>query len=89
VISRSSRIARQTEITRACDFSDDVSRIFERERHIYAVRDRTFFEAFAAANHDRVWTEDDDARSDRHIVATIAAIGFAAVAVWLWVVFAP
>ena len=89
VISRSSRIEQQTEITRACDFSDDVSRIFERERHIYAIRDRSFFDAFAAANHDRVWTEEDDARSDRHMFATIAAIAFAAVAVWLWVVFAP
>jgi hypothetical protein len=89
VISRSSRIAHQTEITRACDFSDDVSRVFERERHIYAIRDRSFFEAFAAGNHDRVWTEEDDARSDRHMFATLAAIGFAVAAVWLWVVFAP
>jgi len=89
VISRSSRIAQQTEITRACDFSDDVSRLFERRRHIYAVRDRSFFDAFAAANHDRVWTEQDDARSERRTRATIAAIVFAAVAVWLWVVFAP
>ena len=89
VISRSSRIAQQTEITRACDFSDDVSRLFERRRHIYAVRDRSFFDAFAAANHDRVWTEQDDARSERRTRATIAAIVFAAVAVWLWVVLAP
>jgi hypothetical protein len=88
VMSRSSRIERQTEFTRSCDFSDDVSRIFERERHIYAIRDRTFFEAFAAANHDRVWTEEDDARSKRRMLATAAAIGVAAVAVWLWVVFA-
>jgi hypothetical protein len=89
VISRSDRIEKQTEITRACDFSDDVSRTFERRHHIYAIRDRSFFDAFAAANHDRVWTEEDDARSERRTRATIAAIVFAAVTVWLWVVFAP
>jgi len=89
VISRADRIEKQTEITSACDFSDDVSRLFERRRHIYAVRDRSFFDAFAAANHDRVWTEEDDARAERRTRATIAAIVFAAVAVWLWVVLAP
>ena len=90
VVSRSGRIEQQTEITRACDFSDDVSRLFERERHIYAIRDRTFFDAFAAANHGRVWSADDDARSSRrHVLAIIATVGAAAVAIWLWVVFAP
>ena len=63
--SRALRVDRQTEITIACDFSDDVSWIWERERRIYALRDEGFARAFAAANADRAWTADDDRRSSR------------------------
>lgn len=89
ITTRSSRVESQTNVALACDFSDDVSRFFERERHIYAIRDANFFTAFASANRDRVWSESDDARSSGHTLAIIAMAGIAAVAVWLWVVFAP
>jgi hypothetical protein len=87
--SRSLRVERQTDVTRACDFSDDVSRIWERERRIYALREERFARAFADANADRVWAEADDRRSSRILTASMAVAGVAAVVVWLVVVFAP
>lgn len=59
------RLEPQTEITRACDFSGNVSQIFERERHIYAMRNEAFARAFEAANAGARWTEADQARSRR------------------------
>ena len=72
-MSRPSRLEPQTEITRACDFSGDVKQMFERERHLYAMRNETFAQAFEAANRDRVWTEADQAKSRR--LTPIVALG--------------
>lgn len=55
----------QTEITLACDFSEDVSQPFERERHIYAMRNKAFADGLATLNPDRVWTDQDQASSRR------------------------
>lgn len=71
--SAPSRIESQTEITKACDFSRDVSQMFERERHIYAMRNDAFAAAFRSLNADRAWTEQDQARSRR--LQPIYAIG--------------
>lgn len=65
-VSAPDRVVDQTEVTLACDFSRDVSEMFERERHIYAMRNKTFADAFAAANASRLWTEADQAHSRRY-----------------------
>jgi hypothetical protein len=61
-----------------------VSQLFEGERHIYRMRNQSFAEALAAANADRVWTDQDQVRSRRrmHIVAAV----FLALIVIAWVV---
>lgn len=87
--SRAARVEKQTEITLACDFSDDVSWIWERERRLYALRSERFARAFADANAPRVWREDDDRRSSRILTASLTVAGVAAVVVWAVVVFAP
>ena len=85
--SRAARVERQTEVTRACDFSDDVSWFWERERRIYAMRDEHFARAFADANAGRVWTVDDDRRSHRIFTTGVATVGVVGAAVWAFVVF--
>jgi len=85
--SRAERVEKQTEVTRACDFSDDVSWFFERERRMYAMRNQAFAQALGDANRDRVWTADDDQRSERRMLAGLAAVGVAGVVVWIYVVF--
>ena len=87
--SRSSRVERQTEVTLACDYSDDVSWIWERERRIYAMSSERFARAFADANADRVWTTHDDRRSSHQRTMVFAVVGVVAVAVWAIVVLAP
>jgi hypothetical protein len=87
--SRSVRVERQTEVTRSCDFSDDVSRIWERERRIYALSNELFARAFADANASRVWAREDDRRSSRIYSTSLAAGAVIAVVVWAVVVFTP
>ena len=87
--SRSARVDRQTDVTRACDFSDDVSRIWERERRVYALRNERFARALADANATRVWTADDDRRSSRIFDVVLVGGLLAAAVVWAIVVFAP
>ena len=74
-----SRLEPQTEITRACDFSGNVSAFFDRERHIYRMRNKAFADAMAAENRDRVWTAENQARSTtRNLVVavlTLASLG--------------
>ena len=85
--SRAVRVDKQTEVTLACDFSDDVSWFWERERRIYALRDERFARAFADANAGRVWTVDDDRRSHRIFTTGVTAVGVVGAAVWAFVVF--
>jgi hypothetical protein len=85
--SRAARVERQTEVTRACDFSDDVSWLWERERRLYALRNQQFAQAFADANQGRMWVEDDDRRSHRTTMAAFTAAGVVGAAVWAFVVF--
>ena len=50
------RVPPLTEITRACDFSDNVGFPFGRRR-FYAIRNPAFAQAFTAANQNRLWTD--------------------------------
>jgi hypothetical protein len=84
-MTKADRVERQSDVTLACDFSDDVSWFFERERRIYAMRNESFARALADANRDRVWTPEDDKRSGR-ISTAVLIIGLG-VAVWAAVVF--
>jgi len=73
----------QTEITLACDFSEDVSQLFEGERHIYRMRNAAFAQGLATLNRDRVWTEQHQAGSRRRMHVT--AIAGLAIIVLIWV----
>jgi hypothetical protein len=50
------RVPPLTEVTSACDFSDNLGFPFGRRR-FYAIRNRAFADAFVRANHDRLWTD--------------------------------
>lgn len=81
-----SRIPPQTEVTLACDFSNDVSELYERERHIYAIRNETFAAALVQANQRRVWTPDDQARAlsiHRAVAAVVVGSIIVAAVIWL------
>ena len=78
----------QTDITRSCDFSQDVSQLFEGKRHIYSMRNETFANALATLNADRVWTDQDQAGSRKRMYATsIAIIGALVLAYVLTYIF--
>lgn len=78
--SRALRVEKQSEVTQACDYSDDVSWLFERERRVYGMRNERFARAFSAANNARGWSADDDRRSYwiRGVTYTVAAIALVA-----------
>jgi hypothetical protein len=73
-LTRPQRIEPQTEVTLACDFSGDVSAFYERERHMYAFRNREFADALVQANRDRVWSSEDRMRSNK-IQGILTAVG--------------
>ena len=78
------RVVRQTEVTLACDFTRDVSEVFERERHIYAMRNKAFADALASANADRAWTAADQAHSLRYSwVYSLGIVVAFVLVVWL------
>jgi hypothetical protein len=58
-----SRLEPQTDITRSCDFSEDVSGFLEKERRIYALSNKTFADALASLNVNRVWSAEEQKRS--------------------------
>lgn len=63
------RIPPQTEITRACDFSDELGGFLAGRHRVYAIRNTAFADAFLAANRDRLWTDADRTRERRLRVA--------------------
>jgi succinate dehydrogenase/fumarate reductase-like Fe-S protein len=71
--SRASRIDPLTNVTRACDFSEDVSEFYEKERRIYAIKNKTFAESLAALNQDRAWSKADQSRSMK--LSFLVAVG--------------
>ena len=87
-VSAPDRVEHQTEVTKACDFSRDVIVMFERERHVFAMLNKVFADAFAAANATHVWTAEDQAHSRRY--SWVYSLGFIvalAVVAWLLGVF--
>ena len=83
--SRALRVEKQSEVTQACDYSDDVSWLFERERRVYALRNERFAREFSAANNTRRWSADDDRRSHwiRGATYSVAAILIIVVGVFM------
>jgi hypothetical protein len=71
--SRASRLDSLTNVTRSCDFSEDVSEFYEKERRIYAIKNKTFAESLAALNRDRAWTAGDQSRSMK--LSFVVAVG--------------
>jgi hypothetical protein len=87
-VSAPDRVEHQTDVTLACDFSRDVSEMFERERHIYAMRNKAFADAFAAANASHVWTAANQAHSKRYSwIYSLGVVAALAVVAWLLGVF--
>lgn len=75
------RVPPLTEVTRACDFSDNVGFPFGRRR-FYAIRNRAFAGAFTAANQDRIWTDEIRKRDARISGIAIALLLVAALISW-------
>jgi hypothetical protein len=77
-----SRLDPQTEITRSCDFSEDVSGWLEKERHIYALHNKSFADRMAAMNANRLWTAGDQTRSTKlqFVYALLMLAALAAIA---------
>jgi hypothetical protein len=76
------RVPPLTEVTRACDFSDNVGFPFGRRRY-YAIRNSEFAEAFTRANQERLWTDDIRKRDQWVSGIAFVAILVAALIVWL------
>lgn len=49
------RVPAQTSVTLAFDFSDDLSKIFDGSRRLYAIRNEAFAKEFESLNGSRVW----------------------------------
>lgn len=77
--TRRLRVPPQTEVTRACDFSDAIGSLLTGSYRVYAIRDRGFAEALAALNRGRAWTAADHARS-RRIAAVALVVGLLVIA---------
>jgi hypothetical protein len=74
-MSRPDRFEPRSEITSACEISQDIGQIFESRRHLYGFRNQAFADAFQRANQSRLWTRRDQARMwKRSLVFTIVVI---------------
>ena len=76
------RVPPLTEITRACEFSDNVGFPFGRRR-FYAIRNSAFAEAFTRANEQRLWTDAIRKRDERISGIVVGALLIAALIAWL------
>ncbi len=67
------RLDPQTDITRSCDFSEDTSAWLEKERRIYAMSNKSFADAMASLNANRIWTAEQQTQSRKRewIVAAL------------------
>jgi hypothetical protein len=81
------RVAEPSSVTSAFDFTDDLSEMFERERHDYRLANPVFGDAFVAVNASRVWHSDSGrARAGdrgRSAVLLLSLTGGVAVLGWL------
>lgn len=82
---RFERMPKQTEITRACDFSDNLGNIFIGQRRVFAIRNPRFAEAFAAANRERLLT--DAIRKSDGRRNSMLALGGLVLLVIIWFLF--
>jgi hypothetical protein len=71
------RVPPLTEVTSACDFSDNVGYPLGRRR-FYAIRHPSFAEAFIRANDDRLWTEGIRKWDDRIAAIVVGLLALAA-----------
>jgi hypothetical protein len=82
------RVPAQTSVTLAFDFSDDLSKIFDQSRRIYAIRNEAFATEFESLNRDRVWHPDAPtaraARARRKLLYYAVAGIAIATTVWGW-----
>jgi hypothetical protein len=76
------RVPSPTEITRACDFSDNVGFPFGRRR-FYAIHNAAFADAFTRANHDRLWTDAIRKRDEWISGIVFVVLIVAALIAWL------
>lgn len=81
--TRRYRVLPQTEITLACDYSDDVGSLVDGSRRVYSIRSGAFAEAFARLNRDRAWTDEHRRRALVPAALLIAAVA-GAVALLGW-----
>ncbi len=79
------RVAGPSSVTSAFDFTDDLSEMFERERHTYLLANRVFGDAFVAVNAARVWDGHHGRATDRER-SPMLMVGLAGILVLLgWV----
>jgi hypothetical protein len=76
------RVPPLTDLTSACDFSDNIGHPFGRRR-LYAIRNSDFAAAFATANKDRLWTDTIRKRDERISTIVFVLLAVAAVIAWL------
>jgi hypothetical protein len=83
LLTRRFRVPPQSEITRACDFSDELGNPISGSRRVYALRNAAFAAAFAAANAQHVWTPERHAhRRGREAVVLVLVVALG-LALWL------
>jgi hypothetical protein len=80
--TRRFRVAPQTEITRACDFSDNLGNVAAGTRHAYTIKDPDFARAFAAANAARLWDDAAKARARRRELVFFVVVLSVIVVIW-------
>lgn len=82
------RVPAQTSVTLAFDFSDDLSKLFDGSRRLYAIRNEAFAREFESLNGSRVWRPDSPtartARAKRKLVYYVVAAAAIAVTVLEW-----
>jgi hypothetical protein len=78
------RVQKQSEVTRACDFSDNIGDVIAGSRRVYTIRNEGFAQAFTEANRKRLWTGADEKRASyRYGAFLIVVLAAGAVAWWL------
>jgi len=82
------RVPPQTSVTRAFDYSDDTSDLFDQPRYVYAMQDGAFADAFRRLNEDAVWDPAAPRALEAQRKRWVAYVAFGAVALalvlWDW-----
>jgi hypothetical protein len=87
--TRAHRVPPVTAIAGSFSFSEDISEMFEGERHRYVMVNDAFFEALLAANRDKVWKPGSGrarrASWIRKVLYVAAGVGIGVVVLWDWI----